>query len=391
VGLAVPTMAGKLLVVDDDAAAGCAKSTPTTPSDFQPPFLLVAGHTDERLIKIPLLLPLADQREESIDLTAPSASSPFGVGLSCSPSVDGKSGTPRAWVSYQGGRDGKGYVAQVDLSQSPARRTVVYTGLGHPREFAYDLDHDRLYFTTQENGGKAPVRWLTVGTGCKTFDGGVQDEREGGCHVDPGFDLSTALSGAEPNELALSSGTAPCTAGRYSGQLCRRMYLSVRVFDFDQFKALNQRPSRDVGGKLVVLELPESSLGGPDPQWIRGLDIGITAGQLVVIPRTGKPDLVAVLAVDDGLLWLYDDEVGALVRVFARDPNTGVPDLGHFPSGLAVRPAPGSTDADPKVRIYVSSYHDNWVSAVDVPVNHPADANLVKDDAGNTLHLGVTP
>lgn len=384
-GLPLPSMAGQLLAVDKARATaeGC-----TAGDDFQA-FALVAGRTEDRLFRFPLAGALADQRLGVIDLGISGASRPFGLGLTCA--QDGKM---RVWASYQRGRQGNGYVARVDMSTTPPGVVAVNVGKGAPRSFAYDRDRDRLYVSAKESAGHAHVRWITVGEGCVKADNGVQDEREGGCHVDPGFDLSATLAGAEPNEIALSTGTAPCTAGIYAGRAdCRRMYISTRMYDADLERALRERPSGDVGGKLVVLELPESStLGGPDPQWIHSPDIGVGAGAMAVIPRPGRPDLVVVAAIEDDLVWIYDDEVGALVKVFGRDPRTGVPVLGHAPAGLATRALSGGI-----VRVFVSSYQDDWVSAIDVDTNAPASAYVVragpdpKDVTQPILHLGVTP
>lgn len=379
-GQPVPSMAGKMLLIDSDVAGGC-----DTSDAFTPPFGLVAGRSDDLLVKFPLDAgqPLGATPGETIHVGVDGAAHPFGLGLTC-----GADRKPRVWASFQRGIDGKGYVAQVNMDGAAPEVVKVYMGKGSPRGFAYDRDLDRLYVTTRESGQKAPIRWITVGDGCKRFDDGVQDERRGGCHVDPGFELS--MAGAEPNEVALSSTLQPCTKGGYIGGDCRRMYLSVRMYDVDLARALGQRPSKDIGGKLVVLELPESSLGGPDPQWVGTYDVGMTAGELLVIPREGRPDLVAVAALEDDLLSIYDDEVGAIVKVFSRDPLTGVPPLGHLLAGLAARDVGGG-----RTRIFVSSYHDHWVSAVDVPLDDPAGAYVVhegadpEDESQPILRLGV--
>lgn len=401
-GVPVPNMAGKLLVVDAATAGDCAESFLTGDGGYALPFALVAGRFDNALYEVPLdpVTGVPSGGARRIDLHPVSASVPYAVGFSCG--IDRR---PRAWVSYQTGQNDVGYVSQIDLGQEPLpagmRRIVqVNTGLGPARSFAYDGAHDRLYFTGKEHDLRAPVRWIDVGSGCRVFANGVQDEREGGCHVDGGFDLSLQLRGAEPNEIALSSAEFPCTSGDLTGN-CRRAYLSVRMYDADLAAFLGSRPSTDVGGKLVVLELPEGGLGRPEPQVVADLDIGVMAGELHVIPRSGKRDLVAVTAVDDDLLWLYDDEIGAMVKVFGRDAM-GVPALGHLPTGIASRDMGGGV-----VRLFVTSYEDNWVSAVDVPSADPAAAWLVRvtapsdpvgtmcPPAGGTgcvaWHLGVTP
>jgi hypothetical protein len=113
------------------------------------------------------------------------------------------------------------------------------------------------------------------------------------------------------------------------------------------------------------------------------------AGDVHLISRgPGRLPLVAVTAVDDDLLWIYDDEIGAMVKVFGRDA-TGVPVLGHQPTALAAI----SDAASGKVRLFVTSYQDGWVSAVDIPLDDPGAASVVPDPSNlsRPWHLGVTP
>ncbi|MGC3998758.1 MAG: hypothetical protein QM767_15405 [Anaeromyxobacter sp.] len=118
----------------------------------------------------------------------------------------------------------------------------------------------------------------------------------------------------------------------------RRMYVALRLYDADVASAIGTRPTYDIGGLLVVLELREGAFGEPRPVVVRTIDIGLGASELAVLPaRDGMRDLVAVAATEDGLLWIYDDESGAMVKVFGRDPTTGGPVLGHLPFGLAVQ------------------------------------------------------
>lgn len=377
-GMEVPNVAGMIRVPSDEEKGACTFG-PGVPSDFA----LVAGRTDDVLL-MPALAAGAGPTCGAgcrIQLDPFSATYPFGVGFSCSPDR-----TPRAWVAFQEGKNQTGYLAQVDLKADPPAVVQVNLGAGTPRSFAYDAARDRLYVTGKEHNLSAPIKWIDVGAGCKAFDAddGVQDESRGGCHVSSGFDLSRRLRGAEPNDIKLSSQEWPCTSGGYGGN-CRRAYVSVRVYDADVATYLGTRPATDVGGMLAVLELPEGGLGRPDPQWIGAWEIGVTAGSVLVIPRAGRPDLVAVTAVEDDLLWIYDDEVGAMVKVFGR-PASGVPPLGHELSGLASRDMGGGV-----VRVFVSAFDDDWVTAVDVPLDDPASASVVLDGSGKTwrLHQGV--
>jgi hypothetical protein len=78
--------------------------------------------------------------------------------------------------------------------------------------------------------------------------------------------------------------------------------------------------------------------------------------------------------VDDGLLWLLDDESGVL-RAFPRDDVRGAPLLGHQPYGLAVDPVAVGAVA----RVYVGAFSDAFVTPVHVPLDavSPVDAAFV--------------
>lgn len=368
-GVAVPYLAGRFHVVDA-AATGCNFGA-SFPSAV--PFALVPGRSENTLdvVQLPLTSSGGGPRRR-IDLRPDGAAYPYEAALTC-----GADGIPRAWVSFQRGVDDRGYVAQLDLSRGsfPPRVVQVFTGRGPPKSFAWDPDHDRLYFTTRAYRLRAPIRWIGIGGGCESFDGGVQDESRGGCHVDQeGIDLSAHLVGAEPNGIALSSAERPCVYGA-AGDLCRRLYVSVQLYDADLARYLDERPTGDVGGKLVVLELFESGLGGPEVRWIDDVDIGKVAGEVLVIPRPPLGDLVVTTAVHDDLLWIWDDERGGVAKVFGR-LATGVPEVGHKPTGLASRDL-----GDGTVRVFVTSYEDHWVGAVDIPLASPTQAQVVLDGA----------
>jgi hypothetical protein len=72
-------------------------------------------------------------------------------------------------------------------------------------------------------------------------------------------------------------------------------------------------------------------------------------------------DLVAITCTGDSSLVLFDDERGVVASVLGPDPAG--PRLGRAISGMAVEapyPAPGSA------RIFVASFDQSWVSAVQV-------------------------
>ncbi|HVO19038.1 MAG TPA: hypothetical protein VMU15_07270 [Anaeromyxobacter sp.] len=385
-GADVPNVAGKIMVLDPATAGACSGAF----GQFQPPLALVAGRTESALYQIPLPLPTTPGQKVAsnrIGLDPFSAAEPYGLAYTCGADL-----VPRAWVGFQAGAGDVGYVSQVDLRANPitgADVVEVNVGIGTPRSFAYDAAHDRLYFTGKEYLLRGALRWIDVGQGCKTFDGGVQDESQGGCHVDVGWDLGAVLRGAEPNEIQLSSDVSPCTAGGYTGD-CRRAYISVRIYDADLAHLSGTRPSSDIGGMLWVVELPEGGLGRPDPQVVQMLDVGVTAGDVHVIPRAGQRDLVAVTVLDDGLLWLYDDESGTMVKVIGSNA-VGLPPLGHKPTAIVSKDLGNGV-----VRLFVSSFEDHFVTAVDVPVADPSAAQVATgtDGNGNVVPLrwkGNTP
>jgi hypothetical protein len=111
-----------------------------------------------------------------------------------------------------------------------------------------------------------------------------------------------------------------------------------------------------------------------DAQLVSWEEIGLGAADVRVLPArgAGKRDVVVALSVDDDILWIYDDETGA-IRGFGRAAGpgaTGAPALGHQPYGLAVDPVPVGSVA----RVYVGSYRDGYVTPVDVPLDDPEHA-----------------
>jgi hypothetical protein len=343
------------------------------PCGFASPVALVPSRSTNRLYQVALEggeVTCGDGCETSLEVEG--ASDPYGVGLSCP-----ASGTPRAWIGHLEGVDDDGFLTVMNLSADPAAREPRLLGLGTagaPRSFAYDAVQDRLYFTSTESGLSAPLRWIDLAGGCTPGD----EEQEGGCHLDT-FDLFSLIRGAELAGIALSNP---------QDGLVRRAYVAVKVYDADLASSLGARPGFDIGGLLVVLDLAEGNVGEPRPRLVRTLEIGVGASEVRVLPaRPGRRDLVAVTATEDGVLWIYDDEAGAMAKVFGRDPTTGAPLLGHLPFGIAVQ------DRGPELaRLFVGSFEDGFVTTVDVPLDDPAGAALIRSDEGAVVRLGeVSP
>ncbi|WP_242345151.1 YncE family protein [Anaeromyxobacter terrae] len=290
----------------------------------------------------------------------------YGVLAVCRPpATAGGEPRARAYVGFVRTPANRGQISEIDLRTGASRNRDV--GLGPVRSFAYDAQNDRLYFTAIESGVTAPLRWIDLAGDC-AIDVSVP---EGGCPVS-GIDLAAYVRGVEARGIALSNPQVGRT---------RRAFVAARVYNADLAGSIGGRPGFDVGGVLLVLDLVEDR-SGLQPRLAGVFDVGLGANEVKVLPaRPGKGDLVAVTASDDGLLWIYDDDQGSLVRVFGRDPHTGIPLFGRQPFGLAAR------DDGASARLFVSSFKDGFVTPVDVPLDAPWSAA----DPRAEDRIGVTP
>ncbi|BDG06220.1 hypothetical protein AMOR_52160 [Anaeromyxobacter oryzae] len=304
---------------------------------------------------------------------------PYGIGVTCP-----AGGTPRAWVGFLRTPLREAFIATIDLTTGA--RQVLSVGAGQVRSFAYDADTERLFFTSVDTQLAAPLSWIELASGCDP----TLPENAGGCVV-RAADLWGFLRGAELSGLDLSN---PVPGQR------RRVYVATKVYDADLAATLGTRPGFDVTGELMVLELAENATGNLEVKLVKTLYVGLGAAEVKVLPRrpnlpcndasgvsvpNGCPqrDLVAITASEDGLFWIYDDETGTMRDVFGRDPQTGQPGLGRSPFGLAVqdlRATPGTGDGN--ARVYVGSFLDDFVTAVDVPLSGSAPADFVRAGTG---------
>ncbi len=358
-GVRLPAFGGEVAVAEP-AACGVAE-----------PLALVPSRTADTLYRVSLAGgALACGDGCPLPLSYGTLGEPYGVGLTCP-----AGGPARAWVGYMRSTDTIAWLAMIDL-QSGVWQPVDIGGPGFPRSFAYDADRDRLFFTSVQTGLTAPLRWIELGGGCEP---GVA-ESAGGCPVRQ-LDLYGFLRGAELHGIALSNP---------QDGLSRRIYLSVRVYDANVAATIGARPSYDIAGMLFVLDLEEGPYGDLRARLVRMVDVAVGAAEIRVLPaRPGKRDLVVMTATDDGVLAVYDDEAGAIARVFGRDPVTGAPQVGRQPFGLAVQDL-GTGVA----RVFVGSFGEAIVSAVDVPLDTPDAASLVPSpvDPTRPLRIGeVTP
>ncbi len=369
-GLRIGSMGGEIAVVD-----------PATCPALASPQALVTSRLENRLYRVGLgggTLDCGSACQVRFDDDV-RLGDPYGIGVTCP-----TGGPARAWVGFLRTASTQAFIAAVDLGTG--ERQVFSVGNGQVRSFAYDADTQRLFFTSVATHLTAPLGWIELGTGCDP----ALAENAGGCVV-RAADLWSFLRGAELSGLALSN--------PLPGQP-RRIYVAVKVYDADLATTLGVRPGFDTNGVLMILDLVESAVGSLDVKLVRKLDVGLGAAEVKVLPRrpnvacndqNGTPisggcpqrDLVAITATEDGRFLIYDDEAGRMRDVFGRDPVTGEPSVGRSPFGLAVqdlRAQPGTGDGN--ARVFVGSFLDDFVTAVDVPLSGPAPADFVREGTG---------
>jgi hypothetical protein len=298
---------------------------------------------------------------------------PYGIGIVC------RGDRRRAYVGDLGlalnGNAYLGLITEVDLNTG-AR--VPIGGLpGAPYAFAYEAERDRLW-VTESSLIAAPLQAIDLSVPCVNGPSDCVYGRET-------VDLWPLLRGAEPRGIALSN--------PIPGEP-RRAYIAVRVFDADLAAAAGGRPAYDTGAALLVVELSDGPLGQvpSPPPLVRMVPIGLGASEVRVLsPRIGPSgpmhDLVAVTSTTEGLLTLYDDEAGAVAKVFALAETSGPPEnpasvpigsplLGKLPFGLAWVPD-GTLD-----RLYVGAFESGTVTAISVDPLHPSDATILWSEPG---------
>jgi hypothetical protein len=302
----------------------------------------------------------------------PDFADPFTVGLACGP------GIARAYIGYLRSGLGEGWITQIDLTLDPTAEGAVQhrqLGTGQVRGFAYDAGRQRLYATQVVTGAGATLRFVDVGDGCRFDATDDTDPAKPRCAT--GVTVAGAIpNGLEPREIALSSPGAPS----------ERAYVTTRIYDPALAAAAGMRIG-DFDGLLLVGELVETLGGELDFELLEQIEMGYGASSVVVLGPgvAGQRDVVAALGADDGVLLLHDDESGEDVY-FGRDAE-GAPLIGHGAFGLAVD---AEASASGIGRLYVGSFEDDFVTAVDVPLDDVRNASLVREPP-NPLDPGAVP
>jgi hypothetical protein len=288
---------------------------------------------------------------------------PAAIGIACR--SDGLRRS--AWVGYLRappigpvlGRTG--WISEFDLGDLQQPPRTIPLGFGPVGDMAYDALTDRLYAIGRFAGLYAPLNIVELPACVHTASG---------CPVArvQTIDLYQSLAGAELVGIALSNPQP----GR--GRLA---YISARIFDESYARATRARPSWDIGGALLVVELNDGVTGVPSARVRQVVPIGLGAGSVRVLPvRPGLADIVVVPSTGDGTLQIYDDEVGAVVRVVSLDQVTGAPEAGRHPSAMAV------DDRGAEALVYVAAFTDWTVSILRVPLATPSTADLLRHPAG---------
>jgi len=281
---------------------------------------------------------------------------PLAVGVAC------RGGRDRAFVGYLRSPSGEAWITEYDLVSGALRNALI--GAGPIRGFAYDTDHDRLYMTGLATSVPTPLRWIDL-AGCEID----RPAASGGCTVGQAA-IPTFASGLELRSIALAH---PVTGEP------QRAFITGRLYDAAAAVTAGGR-TVDYGGVLLVVDLVENAFGGVDVELVNAIGtdsvrIGKGLQDVRVLPAREplgtRRDVVAALAIDDGEVWIYDDE-NLSIASFLRSGVTGAPELGHQPYGLAADPELVGTVA----RLYVSSFSESFITPIDVPLDAPDQAHF---------------
>lgn len=208
----------------------------------------------------------------------------------------------------------------------------------------------------------------------------------------------TRLSSATPDAIDAGSfinigpggASGVVTDGRwvyFSGRYVSPAGSLLRAYDTDggavytsalesNFYALDARAigrSTDGSHLFIVTRVPDMLLtvsvhngntSAPTLRVEHSVSLPDSPNELVVLPRAGRSDLVAVVGVGNNTVAFYDDALGQVVGHIGA--------VGLQPFGIA------ADLKGPGARLYVSSYQDGRVVVIDVPdLDRPQDGRIV--------------
>jgi hypothetical protein len=300
---------------------------------------------------------------------------PAAIGVACRSDAARRS----LFVGYlhappvEGRSSGTAWLTEFDLDQLGGSRTFALSP-GPVGEMAYDGETDRLYAVGRFAGLVAPLFVLDL-TKCR-FD---PDPTQNTCATPLArtVDLYSSVRGAELVSIALSNPQP----GRP-----RLAYIAASIYDEAYALAIRGRPSFDLGGALLVVELDENLAGGTLARVRQVVPIGLGAGSVRVLPvRPGLGDLVVVPSSGDGSVYVFDDEIQRVSRIVTLDQSTGAPEAGHIPYSMAVE------DRGTEALVYIAAFTDGTVSVLRVPMADPASADMVRYPASAGTSLAGKP
>lgn len=251
-----------------------------------------------------------------------------------------------------GERLGDLWITHLALADSPAGSATAETLLSNGRAFAVRLESRRPAVSADAfvelgvgQGATSYValgaRWAYLsGVGRVASNDLLRMVERSDARVVLGSQLKPAYRAGEARGVGLSADE-------------RRLYLATRAPD-----------------ALVVADIAGGGTGArPTVQVQRAVALPAGATELLVLPRTGRGDVVAVTSSSAGTLALYDDDVGAVVAL--------VTGIGAQPLSIAAQRRGGGA------RLFVSNFGDGRVAVVDVvDLDRPHEARLV-------AHLGA--
>ena len=294
---------------------------------------------------------------------------PFALAVACRAAAP--LSTRKAFVGYLSppksslGSGFGAWITEIDLDD-PAATREIEMGDGPVRAMAYDAATDRLWATTQSSGARALLHSVLLSD--PRWSGATPRQA-----VDT-IDLFPFVHGAELRSIVV--GTAPDT-GAVSGSPVSRLFLTARLYDAEVQGSSGYRPIGDVGGVLIVLDVTEGVDGRPavSIRAVESLGVGVEdvaiVRRAIPVPDLGlrDPDLVVATVSGEGILYIYDDLDGSVVRVSGRS-DLGAPILGDRPMALAVDQSAAGAIAD----VYVAAFGSHVVKSFVLDPANPSAA-----------------